>query len=350
MSEKLFDYAIGNPPYNEDFSNSGDNGNFAKPVYHEFMDAANDVSEKVELIHPARFLFNAGSTPKEWNQKMLNDPHFKVLDYSAESDSYFPSLSTGIKGGVAITYHDDTRDFGAIGTFTPYPKLTSIVAKSAAKDAARSIASIVYTQVRFDLDALYADHPECKKLIGSDGKDRRFRNNTFEKIPVFAEKSDGSSDIHVVGVVNKNQRVWRYISRKYVDMTHENIGKWKVLISRANGKGLFGEKLGEPFVLGPNEGYTQTFIGIGTCDSKETAENIRKYVKTRFARTLLSLHKVTQDNDRGVWVSIPLQNFGKDSDINWSGSVADIDRQLYKKYNFSSEEIEFIESHTEGMN
>ena len=34
MGKKLFDYVIGNPPYNEDFENSGDNGNFAKPVYN----------------------------------------------------------------------------------------------------------------------------------------------------------------------------------------------------------------------------------------------------------------------------------------------------------------------------
>ena len=51
MGKKLFDYVIGNPPYNEDFENSGDNGNFAKPVYNYFMDATYEVAEKVELIH-----------------------------------------------------------------------------------------------------------------------------------------------------------------------------------------------------------------------------------------------------------------------------------------------------------
>lgn len=97
MHKKLFDYVIGNPPYNEDFENSGDNGKFGKPVYHHFMDAAYELSEKVELIHPARFLFNAGSTPKAWNEKMLNDKHFKVLQYSANSKDIFPN--TDIKGG-----------------------------------------------------------------------------------------------------------------------------------------------------------------------------------------------------------------------------------------------------------
>ena len=101
MSEKkLFDYVIGNPPYNEDFENSGDNGNFAKPVYNQFMDAVDGIGERVELIHPARFLFNAGSTPKAWNEKMLNDPHFKILAYESDSSKVFSN--TDIKGGIRL--------------------------------------------------------------------------------------------------------------------------------------------------------------------------------------------------------------------------------------------------------
>lgn len=77
MGKKLFDYVIENPPYQEEFSADG-NKTYAAPVYNDFMDAVNEVGEHVELIHPARFLFNAGSTPKAWNKKMLEDPHFKV--------------------------------------------------------------------------------------------------------------------------------------------------------------------------------------------------------------------------------------------------------------------------------
>ena len=74
MGKKLFDYVIGNPPYQEEARDTSD-----KPVYNIFMDAAYEVGRKVELITPARFLFNAGKTPKAWNEKMLNDEHFKVL-------------------------------------------------------------------------------------------------------------------------------------------------------------------------------------------------------------------------------------------------------------------------------
>ena len=65
-----FDFCIGNPPYQE---NRQGESNTQTPVYNTFMDAAYGVSDKTMLITPARFLFNAGYTPKDWNKKMLND-------------------------------------------------------------------------------------------------------------------------------------------------------------------------------------------------------------------------------------------------------------------------------------
>jgi 23S rRNA G2445 N2-methylase RlmL len=68
---KKFDVVIGNPPYQEEAQGDGTRDT---PVYHLFMDAAYEVGTKAVLITPARFLFNAGFTPKAWNEKMLADP------------------------------------------------------------------------------------------------------------------------------------------------------------------------------------------------------------------------------------------------------------------------------------
>lgn len=105
-----------NPPYQDEAV--GDNKTFAPPVYHLFMDAAYNVGGAVELIHPARFLFNAGNTPKQWNKEMLTDEHFKVLYYEQDASRVFQN--TEIKGGVAVTYHDHYKEFGAIEIFTAY--------------------------------------------------------------------------------------------------------------------------------------------------------------------------------------------------------------------------------------
>ena len=63
-----------------------------RSVYHKFMEAAYKVGEKVELITPARFLSNAGDIPKDFNRRMLNDTHLKVLDYAQDASKYFKGV------------------------------------------------------------------------------------------------------------------------------------------------------------------------------------------------------------------------------------------------------------------
>ena len=142
-----FDYVIGNPPYQDE--TLGDNKGFAPPVYNKFLDASYEIAEKVEMIHPARFLFNAGSTPKAWNEKMLSDPHFKVLHY--ESDASVIFTNTEIKGGVVISYRDKNKSYGAIRVFTPYEELNSIMKKAAPTNEAESLMENIYIQNKFDL-------------------------------------------------------------------------------------------------------------------------------------------------------------------------------------------------------
>ncbi|WP_259708221.1 Eco57I restriction-modification methylase domain-containing protein [Weissella confusa] len=339
FNDMKFDVVIGNPPYQETLA--GDNDSYARPIYNLFMDMAYQVASKAVLITPARFLFNAGSTPSAWNEKMLNNDHLKVVYYEAKSANVFPN--TDIKGGVAVTLYDATRSFGKIGTFTAYPELTGIANKAAPTDEADSLASVIYIQNKFDLDALYADHPEYKAVVGSNGADKRFRNNIFDKIDAFKENKQHEDDIPVIGVI-KNKRVWRYLPEKYFDMTHENIHKYKVLVPRSNGSGALGEVLSTPLI-----GYTQTFIGIGAFETRSEAEAAFKYVKSKFARTMLGILKVTQDNNRDTWVKVPLQDFTVASDIDWTESIPEIDRQLYAKYDLTNEEISFIESNVREM-
>lgn len=333
-----FDAIVGNPPYQ--IMATGE-ANGSDPIYHLFIDAACKLGEKVSFIHPARFLFNAGKTPKDWNEKMLNDEHYKVVQYWANSGDVFPTVD--IKGGVAVTYWDKNKTFEKIGTFTSYPELNGIKKKAAPTEEINSLMSIMYNQTNFDLDVLLNEHPDYIKGIGSEGKDRRLEKNIFDKIPLFTEEKSNEDDIKILGVI-KNKRSYRFIPRKYLDISHENLMKYKVLVPRSNGSGAIGEVLSTPIV-----GYTRTFLGIGAFDSKEEAENALKYVRTKFARTMLGILKITQDNPIETWRLVPLQDFTANSDIDWSKSVSEIDKQLYKKYNLSKEEIAFIESKVREM-
>lgn len=346
-----FDFIIGNPPYQDEAK--GDNETYAPPTYHRFLDSAYTLSDRVEMIHPARFLFNAGSTPKAWNEKMLADPHLKVEFYEPDATKVFPD--TSFMGGIAITYRDATRDFGAIGTFTPFEELNSIKQKVCERTDFRPLSEITFSRTSYRLtEALHQEHPEAAGQL-SKGHRYDMSTNIFELLPeVFSEKKpeDGKAYIQIYGR-EKGERVFRWIRKDYVNEP-KNLNYWKVVLPKSNGSGALGEVLatpliGEPIVSKPLIGSTETFISIGCFETQAEAEACLKYLKTKFARAMLGILKVTQDNPPDRWAYVPLQDFTEKSDIDWGKSVAEIDRQLYKKYGLSEDEVAFIESKVEEM-
>ena len=152
----------------------------------------------------------------------------------------------------------------------------------------------------------------------------------------------------MIGIQN-NKRTWKYFPKAFMDLDHENLEKWKVLLPRANGSGAIGEVLSTPLIGEPLIGYTQSFIGIGAFGAKNEAEAALKYVKSKFCRTMLGILKITQDNNRDTWRLVPVQDFTNNSDIDWSKSIEEIDKQLYRKYNLSDKEIAFIEEKVRPM-
>ena len=345
--DKKFYAVIGNPPYQEEFSDEG-NKTYAKPVYNDFMDAAEEISERVELITPARFLFSAGSTPKAWNEKKLVDPHFTVLQYEADASKAFPN--TDIKGGVAVSLRDSTRLFGPIGTYIPYESLRSIWEKVIKHEDFTGFDSLVYTAYAYHFtDALHYENPDAVERM-SKGHAYDLKSNVLEKLSdIFYEEKpdDGHEYIKILGLV-KMKRVYRYIRRNYVNEP-ENLTKWKVFVPAANGSGALGEVFSTPLIGQPLIGHTETFMSIGCFDIEDEAQALLKYVRSKFARALLGILKTTQHNPPEKWRFIPLQNFGQASDIDWSKSISEIDKQLYAKYGLNQEEIDFIESHVKEM-
>ena len=342
FNQVKFDVVIGNPPY----QNEGI-GVVARdePIYHKFMDLSYSVADKAVLITPARFLFNAGQTPKAWNKQMLEDKHLKVLYYEQDSSKVFPN--TDIKGGIVVTYRDNSSNFGAIETFTSFEELNSILHK-VTLEKFTSLNSILYGKSSYKFTSeLYIKHPELKGRV-SQNEEKSIGSNIFEKLPEIFSNSKGNNLIGIYGRENNN-RVMKWVDKSFVQ-SHPNLNKFKVLIPASNGSGAIGEVLSTPLIGEPLIGYTQTFISFGAFDNKEEAENLLKYVKTKFMRVMLGTMKVTQHNQsKEVWKNVPMQNFTSTSDIDWSQSIAEVDQQLYKKYGLSEEEIQFIESKVKEM-
>ncbi|MCJ2172326.1 Eco57I restriction-modification methylase domain-containing protein [Lactobacillus kefiranofaciens] len=348
-----FDVVIGNPPYQDQAH--GDQSNFTAPIYNEFMDLSYKLSDLVTLITPARFLFGAGSTPKEWTSKILHDNHFKVIDFEQNSDKIFPH--TDIKGGIAISLRDINQNFGSIannfapaGIYIASKPLIGIMRK-VTKNNFKSFSSIIYARniYRFT-DVMHAEHPKAIEKL-SKGHAYDLSSNIFRRLPnlFLAEKPKNhiSNYVGILGRLN-NQRVIKYIKRKYIKPV-ENLDKYKVFVPKANGTGALGEVLSTPLVGEPLIGSTETFISIGAFNNRLEAENVMKYIKTKFTRTLLGILKITQDNTSEKWRLVPMQDFTDKSDIDWSKSVPEIDAQLYKKYDLSPDEISFIETKVQEM-
>ena len=96
-------------------------------------------------------------------------------------------------------------------------------------------------------------------------------------------------------------------------------------------------------------GHTESFLSIGKFEAETEATACLKYIKSKFARTMLGALKVTQDNPRETWANVPMQDFTSSSDIDWSVSIPEIDQQLYKKYGLSADEINFIKTAIKPM-
>ena len=332
---------IGNPPYQEATENKRDRPN---PLYHRAMDVSYAIANKAVLITPGRFLFNAGQTPKDWNAKMLADNHLSVVMYEQQSKKVFPG-DIDIKGGVTITYRDNSTSFGSIGTFSPFAELRSILKKVTGSGSdVQFIDDIVSSQGVFRFSpTLYKEHPEAIDGVGA-GTGNKIVSREFETLPqIFCkEKPQGNDYIRMVGRLD-NERVTRYVKRSYIEAT-EYLDSYKVLVPEANGTGALGEVLSTPMIGTPMMGFTDTFIAIGPFRTRTEADNCMKYVKTKFARAMLGILKITQHNTKSTWRYVPSQNFTLASDIVWERTISEIDAQLYAKYGITEPEQKFIES------
>lgn len=339
VKEMKFDAVVGNPPYQEETDATR-----KPPIYNYFYDMAFELAPIATLVTPARFLFDAGQTSKEWNRKMLSDEHFKVIRYFENSKDVFDTVD--IKGGVAITYHDSNTNFGAIDIFTAYSELNEIISK-VKHMCEPTMDTIISARGTYRTTNIFnADYPDAIERLGK-GTGNMLVSNFFEKVPEVIANETNEPCLRILCRVGGKRSICN-ILKKYIQ-PNKFIDKYNVASPEANSNGRFGERLTVGELLSPEEGATDTFISLGAFDTKFEALALQKYMKTKFFRALLGVKKVTQHCPPMVWEMIPCQEFSENSDIDWSKSIHEIDLLLYKKYGLSDEEIAFIESKVKPM-
>lgn len=325
---------VGNPPYQE---MDGGAGVSAAPVYHLFTEICKQLNPNYfSLIMPARW-FAGGKGLDDFRARMLNDNRLTVIHDVIVPQDVFPTVQ--IKGGICYFLWDSlnpkdctvvTHFNGVItstavrplleeglDTFIRFNEAVNIIHKVRALKEP-SIKSIVSARKPFGLDTTY----KGAKSFDSHNTIKVYQNGGIG----FTNKD----------VISKNTQL---------------IDGFKVYIPRASsGSDNFPHPvLGQPFVGEPNSCCSETYMVIGSYDNNIEPHNLVRYIRSKFVRFLALQLKSTQDTPAFIYQLVPMQDFTANSDIDWSKSIEEIDAQLFKKYNLSDEEIDFIKSMIKPM-
>ena len=329
LKDMKFDTIIGNPPYQR--NDGGGMGASAPAIYNYFVDTARTLSTQyICIITPSRW-FTGGRGLDEFREDMLNDNHIRILhDYPDASDC-FPGVE--IKGGVSY-FLRNRYEYGLCTVVTHNGNNINAVERPMREQNAdvfiRDSRIIdILRKVQKLKEQSFSDIISANDPFGYDIRE----NNSYKRVkPNFVlTPFDKGVKFYYNG--------WRkngigYIKRDTIRKNEDWIDAYKILIPKAWGIGDSKVDWITPFIVEPGSCCTETYLVIGPYDNKKVAENVISYMQTKFFHLLVSIFKITQNAMQKAYSFVPMQDFSKP----WT------DTELYKKYDFTNEEISFIES------
>ena len=340
-----FDFVIGNPPYQEMSKNK-----MTRSIYPDFVRSSQAIGQIVSLVMPARWMSGENGPYRETQyfiDEMLKGDHLQSFHLYPNSSDLFPNVD--IKGGVCFfvwnrAYSCDRVNYTITENGAYKKVLTSFrIAKNVIIRFPELISILEKTKA---ISTIYLNTWVSSRNPFGFISDLFTKNK--EGVSRISEEKQQDDDYLVHGLL-KNKRVIRYIPNSALKKNIHIAHSYKVFLPRANGSGVFGEVFSTPMIGTPMMICTETFLQIGVFDNCTEAENLLKYVKTKYFRTMVGIKKTAVFNYKECFTFVPLQDFTAASDIDWSRSVAEIDRQLYAKYGLSAEEVAFIEEKIKPM-
>ena len=340
-----FDFVIGNPPYQEMSKNK-----MTRSIYPDFVRSSQAIGQIVSLVMPARWMSGENGPYRETQHfidEMLKGDHLQSFHLYPNSSDLFPNVD--IKGGVCFFVWNRAYSCDRVNY--------TITENGAYKKVLTSFRSAENVIIRFpELISILEKTKAISTIYLNTWVSSRnpfgFISDLFTKnkegVSRISEEKQQDDDYLVHGLL-KNKRVIRYIPNSALKKNIHIAHSYKVFLPRANGSGVFGEVFSTPMIGTPMMICTETFLQIGVFDNCTEAENLLKYVKTKYFRTMVGIKKTAVFNYKECFTFVPLQDFTAASDIDWSRSVAEIDRQLYAKYGLSAEEVAFIEEKIKPM-
>ncbi|MGE6415258.1 Eco57I restriction-modification methylase domain-containing protein [Planococcus kocurii] len=340
-----FDVVIGNPPYQE---LDGGAQVSASPIYQHFVRAAKQLNPKyISLIIPSRW-YVGGKGLDSFREEMLNDIHISEIHDWLTPENIFPN--TNIRGGVCYflldSSYDNSRNLTRVVTHQHNEIISDVMRPFKIPGIDIFIRDNVAVQI---IEQIYGERnsPDIQltnTMMGhvSSAKAFGFRGY-FVKDKSFRNSQKGLS--HPVKCYGLKGAVG-YVERSEVLLKSEWIDNWKVFTAESNNIGTELKDDNFNTIIGaPGTVCTETFVVIGADLglNEEEIQYLSKYLKTKFSRFLHSIAKASQHGTKLTYRFIPMQDFSSNSEIDWSLSSAELDKQLYEKYELTQKEIDHIE-------
>lgn len=342
-----FDIIVGNPPYQQ--REGGANKNTTLPIYNHFVDIAKKMNPSfISMIMPTRW-YAGGRGLEDFREQMLNDVHISELHDFLKPELIFEN--TNNRGGVCYFLWDKKYDNSKSLTQV-YSYKDDLIPKTVKRNL-KTINSEIF--IRHIIGVYIIDkvinNPKSENLSKHVSAAKAFGFRTFFiNDNRFRINSNGlKTPIKCYGRAGKIG----YVDKSEVDTHKSWIDAWKVYVPESNNIGTeLNDDNQNSFVGKPGTICTETYLVIGAeLSLDEISSNyLSVYLRTKFARFMHSLAKISQHGTSKTYNFVPLQNFTSDSDIDWTKSIQEIDSQLYVKYGLTDEEKDFIESMIKPMN
>ena len=344
-----FDAIVGNPPYQETISGAEENSSLSKQLFPYFIMTSISVkSQYVSLITPSRW-FTGDAQDKSFLKLRLfikDNNHISHLFNYRDESKVFKNVS--IAGGINYFLYNNEYNGDVLFTECNGETISS-VKRPLFEDGLDIIVSMnimieILNKIRTHSDFVsLTTMTQGRNAFGIVGK-----KSELDKIAT-QNKFDGCVSIRCA-----HEEI-KYTDFKNVTKNQELAKKWKIVTSKGNGgAGILTEGkavaiLGKAYLSAPMEVCTDSLIPIGSFNTKTEAENLKKYMATKFLRFIVGILKTSQNISQLVYKFVPVQDFTDNSDIDWSKPIPEIDKQLYAKYGLDDGEIEFIESMIKPM-
>lgn len=333
-----FDAVVGNPPYQLQGGSGGSNDS---PIYQFFANTINALSPTYSsLVIPARW-FAAGreNLLSDFRTNMLNNDSLEKLVTYSSSHDLFPNVE--IKGGIC--YYLINNNYTGNCEYTLIQDGEVNTSSRKLNDFDVLIREPVLAEIIKKVMIITDIDNVVSKIISNDTPFGISSNpKTSKKNPMKVYTSTASNHNTLLFHIEKLKRKEEFVDRTLIIKNIWAIDKHKVFIPGAGGSGNDSVVLGRPEYAPMNSVCSQSYL-FAAFDSETEAKNFMTYLKTKFLRVLVSAVKISQSAPNRVYRFVPLQDFTASSDIDWTKSIAEIDKMLYQKYNFTDEEITYIE-------